>query len=71
MTTVQIDYAVSPEALARVSTLLDEVALRDPNWNGADFRIVRGDATCFPDTDSADAVALLHRIFAVIDNRTA
>lgn len=62
MTTIQIAYEVNAAAVARVEALLAEVALRDVNWNGADFQIKRDDFTCIPDNESANAVALLHRI---------
>lgn len=62
MTTISIAYEETAEAVARVQALLDEVAMRDPNWNGADFKIVRDDFTCITDNESYDAVALLHRI---------
>jgi len=62
MTTIQIAYDVTPAAVERVRTLLDDVALRDPNWNGAEFVIERDDYTCIPDRDDADACALLASI---------
>jgi hypothetical protein len=70
MATVQIAYEVSPAALARVKALLADVAVHDCNWNGADFRIERGDFTCLPDDDSADAVGLLGKIQAAIGNES-
>lgn len=62
MTTIRISYDEKPEAVARVQGLLDEVALRDPSWNGAVFQIERDDYTCIPDRDDADACALLATI---------
>lgn len=62
MTTIQIAYEVSDEAVARVEALLCEVAMRDPNWNGANFQIERDEFTCIPDDESADAVILLRQI---------
>lgn len=67
MTTIQIAYEVSPAALARVKALLDEVALHDCNWSGADFRIEREDWTGIADDDSANACILLNQIHAAID----
>lgn len=46
---IQIDYDVSDEAVARVSQLLDDTALRDIDFNGAAFVIERGDGTCIVD----------------------
>lgn len=62
MTTISIAYEEPQAAITRVQSLLDEVALRDPNWNGADFQIVRDDFTCIVDDDSYDAAALLTQI---------
>jgi hypothetical protein len=62
MTTIQIAYDVDAAAVARVEALLAEVAKRDVNWNGADFRIERDDFTCIPDNESPDAVILLGQI---------
>lgn len=69
MTTIQIAYEVDAAAVARVEALLAEVALRDVNWNGVDFKIERDDFTCIPDNESADAVALLHQINRAIDGQ--
>jgi hypothetical protein len=62
MTTIQIAYEVNAAAVARVEALLADVALRDANWNGADFQIERDDFTCIPNNESADAVILLGQI---------
>lgn len=67
MTTVSIAYEVSAVAVAAVRELLDDVTLRDPSWNGAEFRIERDDFTCVPDDDSAAAAALLRQIYGVIE----
>ena len=67
MTTIQLAYEVSPAALARVKALLEEVALHDCNWNGADFRIVRDDFTCIEGADEINATALLNQIYRAID----
>lgn len=66
MTTIHIAYEVSDAAMGRVEALLNEVAERDINWNGADFQIVRDDFTCIPGDESADAVNLLYQIEAAI-----
>lgn len=65
MTIIRIAYEESPEAVARVEKLLEEVAMRDPNWNGADFQIVRDDYTSMDD-DSYDAVALFGQVQAAL-----
>ena len=62
MTTIQIAYTESKEAVARVESLLEQIAMRDPNWNGAEFEIERADYTCIPNDDSHDAVRLLNKI---------
>lgn len=66
MTTIQISHDVPAATVARVEALLAQVATRDVNWNGADFKIERDDFTCIPDNESADAVALLSQIQRVI-----
>lgn len=66
MTTIQIAYEVPAATVAKIEAHLDETALRDINWNGAEFKIERDDFTCIPDDDSADAVSLLHEINNII-----
>lgn len=65
MTIIRIAYEESPEAVARVEKLLEEAAKYDPNWNGADFQIVRDDYTSMDD-DSYDAVALFGQVQAAL-----
>ncbi len=65
-TIIQIAYEECPTAVERVRALLEEVALRDPNWNGAEFEIERDDFTCIPDRDDAAAVILYRKICAVL-----
>ena len=69
MTTIQIAYEVPADAFAKVEAHLEQVALRDVNWNGADFKIERDDFTCIADDESANAVALLGQIRAIIDGQ--
>lgn len=69
MTTIQISYDVSDEKLQLIQLYLNDVALRDVNWNGVDFKIERDDFTCIPDNDSVDAVNLLHTIYEIIEGR--
>lgn len=65
MTIIRIAYEESPEAVARVEKLLEEVAKYDQNWNGADFQIIRDDYTSMDD-DSYDAVALFGQVQAAL-----
>ena len=66
MTTVQIAYEVPAATVAKIEAHLAETAIRDINWNGAEFMVERADFTCIPDDDSADAVSLLHEIYGII-----
>ena len=63
---IQIAHSESPEAVERVRELLDEIARRDVSWNGVEFAIERGDFTCIPGRDDADAVTLFNRITNVL-----
>ena len=65
-TTVYIERGVGAEVVAEIQALLDEVALRDPNWNGANFVIERGDYTEVDDKDEYVAAELYNQIVAVI-----
>lgn len=69
MITIRISREEKPEAVARVRALLDEVVLRDPNWNGAVFEIERDDWTCVDD-DSYEGAALLADIQRVLRNES-
>ena len=66
MTKIQIAYEVPADKVEEIREHLDEVAMRDPNWNGAEFDIERDEYTCIPD-DSADAVRLFAQIQRIID----
>ena len=65
-TTVYIERGVGAEVVAEIQALLDEVALRDPNWNGANFVIERGGYTEVDDKDEYAAAELYNQIVAVI-----
>lgn len=65
-TIIQIAYEESDAAVARVQALLAEVALRDPNWNGAVFELERDDFTCIPGREDYDAVALYRSILRAL-----
>lgn len=66
MTTIVIDHDVQDEKLKEIELLLNDVAIRDVNWNGVHFEIERGDFTCIPDDESADAVKFLNKIQEII-----
>lgn len=67
MTKIEIAHEVDAAALERVKALLDETARNNCNWNGADFQVVRGDFTCIPDDESAEAVKLYNAIVREIE----
>lgn len=71
MTTIQIAYEVSDATVSKIEAHLASVAMRDVNWNGADFRIERDECTCIPDDDSHAAVALHHSIQRIISGEDA
>lgn len=66
MTTITIANEVSAQAVAKIRELLDDVALRDINWNGAEFQLERGDFTCIENDDSHEAALLLRKIDDII-----
>lgn len=66
MATIHIDYAASKEAVARVRAHLDDLALRDVNWNGADFEIERDDYTWIEGGDSYKSAALLNDVQRIL-----
>lgn len=70
---IQIDYDVSDEAVARVQQLLDDTALRDVDFNGAEFSIERGDCTMVVDDgkyDQYDTLRLFQAVQAAIAGET-
>ncbi|MFJ5981055.1 hypothetical protein ACIQCX_09065 [Enterobacter cancerogenus] len=66
MTTIVIAHEVQDDKIHMIEELLRDVALRDVNWSGAKFEIERGDFTCIPEDESADAVKLLNKIQEII-----
>jgi hypothetical protein len=66
MTTIVIANEVQDDKIHKIEELLHDVALRDVNWNGAQFEIERGEFTCIPEDESADAVKLLKKIESII-----
>lgn len=68
MTTIVIAYDVQDDKIKEIERLLNDVAIRDVNWSGVQLEIERGDFTCIPDDESADAVKLLNKIQAIISD---
>ena len=66
MTTIQIAYEVPATTVAEIGALLAAAAERQQAWNGAKFRVVRGDYTCIEHVESYDGVSLFHEIMAII-----
>ena len=65
-TIVQIADEVPASVVAEIEAYLYEVASRDINWNGAIFKIDRGDFTCIPDDDTPEACSLYVGIDEII-----
>lgn len=66
MTTITIADGVSASKIEEIEALLNDVSSHDPNWNGVEFSIERGDFTCIERDDSAEAVILLDKINSII-----
>jgi hypothetical protein len=62
MIVVKIASSEPENAVARVKTLLEETAVYDPNWNGAEFKIERGAFTCIECADEVNGAVLLGAI---------
>ena len=71
MTTIRISYDVSAATVAQIQEHLDQVAVTDPNWNGADFRIERDEHTCVEARDGYAGAALLSSIHSIISGQAA
>lgn len=65
MITIHIEDSASQEAVDRVRAHLDEVVLRDINFNGAEFEIERDDFTWI-DAEGYDAAALLNNVQRIL-----
>lgn len=65
MTVISIAYEVPAATVESIRAMLEETALKDANWNGAEFKIVRDDYTSI-EADSHDAAALLTAINDII-----
>lgn len=68
-TRVVLDERFNATATERVREMLDAVAMTDADWNGSGFTVETGEHTCIigRDSDRPTAVALLRRIFAVLE----
>lgn len=67
-TVVSVAHDVSPSVFSRIATLLDREALRNPDWNGVDFRLVRDDYTSIDGhVDESAGNRLLNSIQRIID----
>jgi hypothetical protein len=69
MTTISIAYEVPTTTVDQIRAMLDETARTHPDWNGAEFNIVRAEST-FIDSDSYDAAELLNRIHGIIQHES-
>ena len=67
MTTITVSFDVPAEAFARVEMMAHEIELNDPNYNGADIRVVRGDFTQVDDSDELRGAGLFCRVQNAID----
>lgn len=67
MATITVSFDVPAAAFARVEALAKEVKLNDPNYNGADIRVVRGDFTQVDDSDELRGAGLLYRVQSEIE----
>jgi hypothetical protein len=68
VTKVWIAYEVSDEKVAQVQAMLDELVLRDVDFNGAVFQIERDEHTCLGEFhDEAAAEYLFGRVLDIID----
>ncbi len=65
MIIVRIAFEEPEAAVSRVRDLLNMTAKSNPDWNGADFVIRRGEHTCI-EHGSYDAAELLARIKSVL-----
>jgi hypothetical protein len=66
MTTIHLAYDIPAVTVGKIQGMLDDVALRDPAWNGAKFQIERDEYT-YIDSSSLDAVSLYCSIIDVIN----
>ena len=69
MTKIEIAYEVDAAAVERVKAMLGEVAVRDINFNGEEFEVVRGDFTCIPDNDDPKYIPIYHAVMREIEGK--
>lgn len=62
MTTIHIEHDAPAYAEARLHKALDKVVRYDPNWNGAQFVLVRDDHTWIDTDDELAGTQLLHEV---------
>ena len=61
-TTIYVEYGTPRETQAALETALAEQALRNPNWNGVNFRIDYAEAVWIDTDDVVDGAVLLHNV---------
>lgn len=67
ITVVKVAFDVSDEAVERVEKIVDDVLMRDPNWNGSQIEIERDDFTCVDCSDEVAGAVLLSKVQRAID----
>lgn len=67
MATITISYDVPDSKAEEIESMLAETALRDVNWNGAEFVVERGDFTCIDGCDEVDGAKLLMAINDIVN----
>ena len=65
-TKIAIAYDVPDNKIAEIRAFLAETAAKNPQWNGANFQLIRDDFTEFVDNESPDAASLMREIFYII-----
>lgn len=65
-TVIKISRDEPPEAVDRVIGYLEDVRLRDLNWNGATFLVERGEFTCIDNDESPDAITLMYAVQRIL-----
>jgi len=68
-TLIQIEDGVSDETLEKIRQHLDTEAIQNPDWNGAEFRIMRGSFTSIEShEDAINGAILLNSIQKIIQS---
>ncbi len=63
-TTIYLSPDDAPHMLA-VCNLVEEIMMRDPDWNGASIGVALGDFTCVENCEEIAGTALLGRVHDV------